>query len=46
MEHQEELLTAPVAIQALGQAPSDLIEDEPHQEFCVDDVGWRHDEIE
>ena len=46
VEHQKQLLSSPIGVQALGQSPSDLIKHKPHQGFCAGDVGWRDDKKE
>lgn len=49
VQHQKQLVLAAlggIALQALGQASADLIEDQAHQGFGSGNIGRRNDEIE
>ena len=46
IEHQQEFLPPSIGIQALGQPPSNLVEDEAHQGLCTSDVGWRDHQVQ
>ena len=46
IEHQQQLLPAPIGIQALGQPPSDLVEDEAHQRALSGHIGGRYYQVQ
>src|SRR3546814_17551057 len=46
VEHQQQAVAPSLGGKVLGQAPPDLIEDQPDQGLGARDVGWRDNQIE